>query len=262
MRQVKVDPLAADVYALGFLLWELWFRSPPFDHQPLATVRSAVAKGRRLPMAKGVTPMCLAPPPKALKELIASCWHQDPSARPLAATAKQLFLEMAPALAEAGDAAIAPAASMELTEEGATPTNKARSAQKLAARKAAAVAAADREVHPEKGGGGVVLDGADTAPAVAASGGSRLADRVADQQRSSSGRSPARGGVGVRSGGVSPPQPRVPTAGRGAAAAGGKGAGRGAAAAGGKGAGRGKSGGQGPPGAKRLSAAVGAPLQL
>jgi len=100
-QQVKVDPLAADMYAFGFLLWELWFRATPFSHQSSAMIKAHVGNGRRLPMAKGVTPSCLAPPPKELKELITSCWHQDPSARPSAATAKKRFLEMIPALTEA-----------------------------------------------------------------------------------------------------------------------------------------------------------------
>ena len=103
LHQVKVDPLAADMYAFGFLLWELWFRALPFSHQSSTMIKAHVSKGRRLPMAKGVTPTCLAPPPKELKELITSCWQQDPGARPTAATAKKRFLAMMPALVEAAN---------------------------------------------------------------------------------------------------------------------------------------------------------------
>jgi hypothetical protein len=122
-----------------------------------------------------------------------------------------------------------PAASAELTEEGAKAARKATSAQKLAARKAAAVATANRKANPETGKGD--LDRGGWGDNVAAPlGYSRHAESVADKQRSNSssssssdrsGRSSACGGV--RSGGASAQKPRAPspqvvTPGRGTAA--------------------------------------------
>jgi serine/threonine protein kinase len=71
--------LPADVYSAGLLLWELWFRRPPFQGEDAAKLLDAVAAKRRPPLF-GVPGA--APPPEALAELIEACWAPNPKERP------------------------------------------------------------------------------------------------------------------------------------------------------------------------------------
>jgi hypothetical protein len=40
-----VDPLPIDVYALGIILWQLWFKQAPFAGKSALAIISRVAKG-------------------------------------------------------------------------------------------------------------------------------------------------------------------------------------------------------------------------
>ena len=70
----------ADVYSFGIILWELLVRVKPFDefeeaHSQFVTVlEDAIVKGLR----PNIPPDC----PKAYRELIEECWHDDPKRRP------------------------------------------------------------------------------------------------------------------------------------------------------------------------------------
>jgi hypothetical protein len=92
---------AADVFALGVLFWELWFRHAPHSGRSPAEVATAVACGERLPL--GAVAGLVEAPPQPLRALIAACWAQDPRERPAAAKALGCFTdEVAPALLRGG----------------------------------------------------------------------------------------------------------------------------------------------------------------
>ena len=79
----------ADVYSVGLLLWELWFRRPPFEGEETAKLLDAVTSKRRPPLM-GVPGV--APPPEALAELIELCWAPNPKDRPPMALALRAFM--------------------------------------------------------------------------------------------------------------------------------------------------------------------------
>ena len=79
----------ADVYSVGLLLWELWFRRPPFEGEETAKLLDAVSSKRRPPLM-GVPGA--APPPEALAELIELCWAPNPKERPPMALALRAFM--------------------------------------------------------------------------------------------------------------------------------------------------------------------------
>lgn len=69
--------LAIDVYAMGVIMWQLWFRQVPFDGKAIHKIMSMVTRGKRPPLDKGDDL-----PPKQLHNLISSCWAQDHEIRP------------------------------------------------------------------------------------------------------------------------------------------------------------------------------------
>jgi len=66
------NPLAVDVYAMGVIMWQLWFREVPFEGKAVHKIMSMVTRGKRPPMDKGDDL-----PPTALAELINMCWVQE-----------------------------------------------------------------------------------------------------------------------------------------------------------------------------------------
>ena len=85
--------LAADVYALGIIMWELWYQMAPFSDQPVARVVLHVMRGKRLPFTEvdGVEPM-----PELFKPLIEKCWAQEVVARPPVASVARAFKKIFP----------------------------------------------------------------------------------------------------------------------------------------------------------------------
>jgi hypothetical protein len=101
------DLLAADVYALGVLLWQLWFRAAPYEGFDAARIVKHVKRRKRLPFvdAPGEAPI-----PASLRALIEACWAHEPEARPTAAAALARFsTEVAPAVLAAAAALTADA---------------------------------------------------------------------------------------------------------------------------------------------------------
>jgi hypothetical protein len=100
------NPFAADVYAAAVVMWQLWFKSRPFEGVSPARITTHVARGKRLPFASFADE---APIPPPLKLLIERCWSQDPDDRPPAADAAaamrsdvlKAVTEIAPTNAEA-----------------------------------------------------------------------------------------------------------------------------------------------------------------
>ena len=68
---------AWDVYSLGILLWEMWYRRSPFEELNPAQIMNAVLfKEKRPPL--DIEPIA----PQALQRLVTSMWSKDPGTRP------------------------------------------------------------------------------------------------------------------------------------------------------------------------------------
>jgi len=113
-RGMRVDPLAADMYAVGVLLWQLWARVQPWAGFTTAAIVEATHKGHRLPLTNNIDDNCSAVAPvsaayktlgsqkphsrhpmaslcPALASLVSDCWHEDPLQRPSARSAFDRF---------------------------------------------------------------------------------------------------------------------------------------------------------------------------
>ena len=103
----KVNLMGADAYALGIMLWQLWFKRQPHENKAVHEIitftttrlRPAVVPG------KGGIPVSHPAPPKPLAKLIKGCWAQEPLERPPMAEAAKMFeKEVGPAvLVSVGD---------------------------------------------------------------------------------------------------------------------------------------------------------------
>lgn len=92
--------LACDIYAVGIMLWQLWFQQAPFAGFSLQKLILQVALGLRPPVngGAGSEPLEPAPPPQ-LVELMQQCWAADPKARPTVDDALEtFFVSVAPAV--------------------------------------------------------------------------------------------------------------------------------------------------------------------
>jgi hypothetical protein len=102
----ETNLLKIDVYALGVILWQLWFKLQPYAGMSLHKILHQVMKGKRLSLLPeprtrnerdSVTVGHLLPPP-ALAALIGRCWAQDPAARPPLAEVFEAFQAALPAV--------------------------------------------------------------------------------------------------------------------------------------------------------------------
>jgi hypothetical protein len=62
-----VKTLASDVFAVGTILWILWYKKTPWEGYTSREIKDAVDQNQRLPFAD-------PEPPAALKALITACW--------------------------------------------------------------------------------------------------------------------------------------------------------------------------------------------
>jgi serine/threonine protein kinase len=88
--------LALDVYALGIILWELWYQTAPFAGLPVARVVAHVMRGKRLPFAEVEGDEQI---PELFRALIEECWAQEPSKRPPVANVARAIKKLFPAAA-------------------------------------------------------------------------------------------------------------------------------------------------------------------
>jgi hypothetical protein len=76
----KTNMFAVDVYAIGIILWQLWFQELPFEGKSVHKIMAHVTNGKRLSL-KPSQGHHLAPPAQ-LGALIEQCWAQEWTARP------------------------------------------------------------------------------------------------------------------------------------------------------------------------------------
>jgi len=103
----KVNHSAADVYALGIMLWQLWFKRPPHENKAVHEIITSTMTRLRpciIPGKDGI-PLKHPAPPKPLAKIFKACWAQKPLERPPMAEVAMLFeKEVGPAVLElAGD---------------------------------------------------------------------------------------------------------------------------------------------------------------
>jgi serine/threonine protein kinase len=87
-----LDVFAIDVYAIGLMLWQLWFKEVPFNFKSPHKIMSLVLKGKRMPF----TPTAASgAPAEALVDLIERCWAQEAASRPKINQVFSLFDDIA-----------------------------------------------------------------------------------------------------------------------------------------------------------------------
>ena len=105
---VGKDYLAVDVYALGVIMWQLWFKQKPFENKSFKLIATEVMAGTRPPLTlspERIIENLHPAPPGALVELVEACWAQRQNERPNAAQVFERFnSEVVPAVeAVSGD---------------------------------------------------------------------------------------------------------------------------------------------------------------
>ena len=110
------DPRAWDVYSMGVVLWQLWYREHPFDGDSHYVVLRKIIDGKRpqpsLPSSSSSPHAQLFPCPTALQSIVHEAWAQLPRDRPkIAALRKRFVDDVAPLLAGRSDWAGASAAA-------------------------------------------------------------------------------------------------------------------------------------------------------
>jgi serine/threonine protein kinase len=75
------DPVLADVYAYGIIMWEVFTRKKPFDGLTAPQVAVAVIRNDLRPTLPSASQMTEAE--RQYVELLSSCWHRDMTVRPV-----------------------------------------------------------------------------------------------------------------------------------------------------------------------------------
>ena len=95
----KINMLAVDVYALGVILWELWFQVPPYGSKSIHQILALVLRNQRPPLAadalerQGVASKRKEPLPAPLAAGIERCWAEAAANRPTMAQVAEAFVE-------------------------------------------------------------------------------------------------------------------------------------------------------------------------
>jgi serine/threonine protein kinase len=89
----QVDPMVTDIYALGVIMWQLWFKQLPYGKKNVHQVIMHVMNGFRPPLNKKDPgyQSGYPEPSEPLKLLIDKCWTQSPKNRPNASHVLNLF---------------------------------------------------------------------------------------------------------------------------------------------------------------------------
>lgn len=131
-RLRQTDMKAVDLYALGIILWQLWFRLRPWDKKSLHSIVRLVSKGKRPPLSPksslytGSAPIP-PPAPDSLRNCIEQLWSHNPDARPnVEAVFRTFKAEVAPQIL-----AIESGSSSNVNAEGAGNDNIAGSEESI-----------------------------------------------------------------------------------------------------------------------------------
>ena len=112
--------LALDVYALGIIMWQLWFKQTPFKGKNAHSIIILVMRGKR-PAFKG-EPNQGPAPPEPLMALIEACWAQEYKDRPSVAQVFGVFDSTVESAVETFEGRIGPVEGRNLSEKIATLT--------------------------------------------------------------------------------------------------------------------------------------------
>jgi serine/threonine protein kinase len=85
VEEEDMDVRALDIFAIGVIMWQLWFKAVPFEGKSTHKIMNLLLKGKRMPLEATAT---AAAPDPTLSVLIEKCWSQEPSLRP---TIDQVF---------------------------------------------------------------------------------------------------------------------------------------------------------------------------
>ena len=130
----KTNMLAVDIYALGIILWQLWFKQAPFADKGVHVIIAHVMIGKRLSLTgaakgSGKTGADSPLPPKALSDLIQACWHHEAGKRPTINEVYAKFKdEVAPAIQALDKDIGASAPAIQALAADGDPGNKAATA--------------------------------------------------------------------------------------------------------------------------------------
>eukprot|EP01024_Parvocaulis_polyphysoides_P020563 TRINITY_DN19635_c0_g1_i2.p2 TRINITY_DN19635_c0_g1~~TRINITY_DN19635_c0_g1_i2.p2 ORF type:complete len:544 (+),score=54.73 TRINITY_DN19635_c0_g1_i2:305-1936(+) len=81
---LNVEDEKVDIYSLGVIMWEIWSMLRPWDGENMVAISyKVVNEGRRPPMPQNI--------PTRLKNLIESCWDDDPKRRPSARDVQRML---------------------------------------------------------------------------------------------------------------------------------------------------------------------------
>ena len=134
----KTNMLALDAYAIGIILWQLWYKQVPFDGKSVMKIVKLVGSGKRPEPKMDGAPHNVVPP-KPLSNLFSACWEEDAAKRPTLGSAANIFKKSVAAAVltapggDIGDGTAKPVGPHGKKEAKAALTTKSAIAAKLKA---------------------------------------------------------------------------------------------------------------------------------